>query len=154
MASPFNWPTVALALTLFFALGACAETGGGNSVQSGLAEAFNDARHDPARRAESVQRCTFIFLRAENDPGFDEMIAALFDVPVPQAQGAYCAAMVEASISNDFTETDLERLQVPRAQRGMEPFGKMLRKALVAHERLRAQQAQRPPQAQSCGCGQ
>lgn len=141
-------PSAAAALALLLVLAACAETGGSGSVQGDLADVFNDARHNPDRRDDAVERCSFILLLAEDDPGFKDMISGLFDVSVAEAERAYCAAMVEASISDEFTESDLARLQVPREQRGMEPFGKMLRKVLDAHERLRAQRAQWQPQTE------
>jgi len=72
------------------------------------------------------------------DPGFAALISGLLDVPAKEAEEAYCAAMVEAAVANEITEGDLERLQIPRARRGMGPFGEMLHKVLVAHERLKS----------------
>jgi len=143
-----------LGLCLLAALANCSGSDRPNADRDALAEIFNDARNNPSHRESAVLGCALTIARQDYDPGFDDMIAGLLSVPVDQAFSSYCAAMVEASITNKISASDLRQLHTPPSQRGKEPFGHMLRQVLAAHERLYAQQAQKPPQAQSCGCGQ
>lgn len=127
---------------LLVSLAGCAGSNSPAASRDDLADFFNDARANPNHRESAVLGCTLTLARQDYDAGFDDMIAGLLAVPVDQALEAYCAAMIEASIANEMTAFDIQRLHTPPSQRGKEPFGHMLRQVLEAHERLRAQQAQ------------
>src|SRR3546814_5545007 len=78
------------------------------------------------------------------------------DLDVPEAEGSrkFCAALIEAVIAGDFSQADQNAFQTPSDVRGRGPVGALLRTVLIAHERLGAQQAERPPQAHSFVSGQ
>jgi hypothetical protein len=131
-----------LGLFLAAILAGCAGGGGSTAMRDDLGDIFNDARATPSHREGAILACVLTIERQDYDDGFDDMIRGLLDVPKDEAFPAYCAAMVEASIANKMTASDIRRLHTPPSQRGKEPFGHMLRQVLEAHARLRAQQAQ------------
>lgn len=141
----------ATAVALCIGLGACAASqGSGND----LVDALADAQADPERRLNAEVSCERALSRRGGDFPFQAFSAGLLAVPEARGYGAFCAALVEAVIAGGLTEDDLAAFQRPKESRGSAPVGNLLRAVIEAHERLSALEAQRPPQAQSCGCGQ
>lgn len=140
----------ATAAALCIGLGACAgPQGSGNDLVDVLA----DAQTNPERRLNAEVACERALSRRGGDFPFQAFSAGLLAVPEASGHRAFCAGLVEAVIAGDLTEDDLAHFQHPRESRGGAPVGMLLRAVLEAHERLSALQAQRSPQALSCGCG-
>lgn len=146
------------ALLLAGLLAACATAPDGGRSAASLPEILDDARQHPQNRPANVAACESWV--ADNSGGFPQgfpyaaFFAGLFDVPQAAGGQAFCAALIEAAIAGDFSRRDQDAFRLPQEVRGRKPVGALLRALMVAHERLYAQQAQKPPQAQSCGCGQ
>lgn len=138
-------------LALCIGLGACAGSqGSGNN----LVDALADARAHPERRLNAEVSCERTLSTRNSGFPFQAFSAGLLGVPEANGLGAFCAALVEAVIAGDLTDSDIAAFQRPRESRGSAPVGTLLRAVLEAHERLSALQAQKPPQALPCGCGQ
>jgi hypothetical protein len=150
---------LAIALALFGALAGCAGDGAGsadrgaNAQDLSLLGVLEETRRDPEDRPASEAYCALSIAESRNGFPYRAFIAGVLAVPEEGATRAFCAALVEAVISNQLTEDELSAFSKPSGERGFKPLGDFLRKLIVAHERLYAQQA-RGPQAQSCGCGQ
>jgi len=152
---------LAVALAFFGALAGCAAAGDGtgpadrgtNAQDLSLLSVLEETRRHPEDRAASEAYCTLSIAQSRNGFPYRPFIAGILAVPEEKALREFCAALVEAVISNHLSEDELSAFSKPRRERGFEPLGNFLRKLIVAHERLYAQQAQ-GPQAQSCGCGQ
>lgn len=143
---------IATAVVLALTLVACA--GAEQRRDGDLAAALDAARDDPRKRLAAEVGCEHAFsLRGENFP-FQAFAAGLLDVSESAATRAFCAGLIEAAIAGDLSQEDLKAFRHPSGIRGSAPVGTLLRAVVEAHERLQAQQAQRPPQALSCGCGQ
>jgi hypothetical protein len=150
--------SVLAALLLGGALAACS-TPQNSSQQSSsrtprLPEIIRDARQYPENRPSHVAACERAIGPDKGDFPYGAFFAGLFDVPEAVGGEVFCAALIEAVVAGDITQQDLDTFKLPKEARGKEPLGALLRALMVARERLYAQQAQRPPQAQSCGCGQ
>ncbi|GAB4375936.1 MAG: hypothetical protein Kow00114_39360 [Kiloniellaceae bacterium] len=143
-----------LALTL--ALSACASPDGSpREIRSThLPTILEQVRDHPERRETGTAACQRSLAANGSDPYIDRFLGGLLDVPADRATGEFCATLIEAVIAGDLTRTDIDAFKKPTALRGMGPIGKLMRALIAAQERLYAQQAQKPPQAQSCGCGQ
>lgn len=98
--------------------------------------------------------CEGAVARRAGDFPYEALFAGLFDVPRDAGGTTFCAAIIEAVIAGELDEEVQDVFSRQRQVRGLAPVGALFRTVLVAHERLAAQQAQRPPQAESCGCGQ
>ena len=126
-------------------------TGCASSQDSGrdasLPEVLSDARAHPENRMESAAGCERAIDGKRSDFPYKAFFAGLFDVSEDAGGRAFCAAIIEAVTSGKLTERDLRAFQRPVEVRGKAPLGTLLRKVLEAHERLKAQQAQKPPQA-------
>lgn len=143
--------TFATAIALCIGLGACAGSqGSGNE----LVDALADAQSKPERRLNAEVSCGQALSRRAGDFPAQAFFAGLLAVPEASGLRAFCAALVEAVIAGDLTDGDLTAFQHRTESRGSAPVGTLLRAVIEAHERLSAQQAQKPPQALSCGCGQ
>ena len=70
------------------------------------------------------------------------------------AEAGKPVTVFERGKAGDLSQQEWEAFQRPKQVRGKAPLGTLLRELMVAHERLYAQQAQRPLQAKSCSCGQ
>lgn len=151
---PVAAPALVLALSL--ALSACATPDGSpREIRSNhLPTVLEQVRDHPERRQTGETACTRSMTENGGDHSVNLILGGLFDVPADSAIDVFCAAIVEAVIADELTRTDIDAFKKPSAIRGKGPLGTLLRKLMVAHERLYAQQAQKPPQAQSCGCGQ
>jgi len=55
--------------------------------------------------------------------------------------------LVEAVISGGLSQADMDALRTPKEVRGKTPLGVFLRELLLAHERLKGQQAKSPTAA-------
>lgn len=144
-----RWAVAGLAVLL---LAGCAGEAGPRSDR--LPDILDHARAFPEHRLADEIACVKSVTRGENDFPFEAVFAGLFDVPQASAAEAFCAALVDATIAGDFSKADQNAFSVPSEVRGKAPLGNLLRALMIARERLQAQQAQRPPQALSCGCGQ
>lgn len=132
--------------------GCASPQGGGQSAR--LPDILNDVRQHPEQRLAGEVRCERYIADNQGDIPVKALFAGLLDVPEASGNQAFCAALIEAAIAGDFTRKDQDTFLKPKEIRGRKPVGALLRALIVAHERLYAQQAQQPPQAQSCGCGQ
>jgi hypothetical protein len=154
-------PGARLAITLaFFAVLAGCTGGGAGSANRGtnaqdlsLLSVLEETRRHPEDRPASEAYCMLSIAQSRNSFPYKPFIAGILAVPEEDASRQFCAALVEAVISNHLTEDELAVFSKPSGERGFKPLGDFLRKLIAAHERLYAQQA-RGPQAQSCGCGQ
>ncbi|HMA14847.1 MAG TPA: hypothetical protein VKP12_08695, partial [Kiloniellaceae bacterium] len=117
-------------------------------------DALAEVRANPEQRLNAEASCERALSRQHSDFPFQAFAAGLLAVPEASGLRAFCASLVEAVIAGDLTAEDIADFQRPTEVRGRAPMGKLLRVVLEAHERLAAQQAQKPPQALSCGCGQ
>jgi len=154
MTAPFSVrvPRTAAAALALLLLSACAGAAGPRSDR--LPDILNHARAFPEHRLADEVACTRSLTRGDGNFPFESVFAGLFDVPEASATGAFCAALIDAVIAGDFSKSDQDAFSMPSQVRGKAPLGKLLRAVVEAHERLQAQQAQKPPQALSCGCGQ
>src|SRR5690606_4956642 len=123
------------------------------SLHDALPISLTEVRAHPEQRLNAEVSCERAISRRSTGFPVQAFSAGLLAVPEAQALRAFCAGLVEAVIAGALTEDDLAAFQRPRQSRSSAPVGKPLRSVLEAHERLIAQQAQRPPQALSCGCG-
>lgn len=120
-------------------LPACA---GGTSVQStDLPGILSEVRGQPQKRASAEASCARAIARGPDDFPYKQFFAGVFDVPAEQGGQAFCASIVEAVIADELTRGDLNAFRKPAEVRGKAPLGTLLRKLLIAHERLRGQQA-------------
>lgn len=133
-------------------LAACAAPPSGRSAD--LMDILNYARAHPEERLAMEVACQDSLVRRAGDFPYEALFAGLFDVPRGSGGVTFCAALIESVVSGDLSQSEQDVFSRPRAVRGLAPVGSLFRTLLIAHERLAAQQAQRPPQAQSCGCGQ
>jgi hypothetical protein len=119
-----------------------------------LAASLAGVRANPEKRLTAEIACERAFSRRGGDFPFQAFSAGLLNVAEKAGDRAFCAALIEAVGAGDLGPTELDAFRTPSDVRGRAAVGTLLRAILVAHERLSAQQAQKPPQAQSCGCGQ
>ncbi|WP_340118136.1 hypothetical protein [Pelagibius sp. 7325] len=147
---------VAALLAVTLTLSACATPDGSpREIRSThLPTILEQVRGHPERRETGEAACERSLTANGSDPYIDSFLGGLFDVPAERAASEFCVTLVEAVIAGDLTRTDIDAFKKPAALRGMGPLGTLMRSLLAAQERLYAQQAQKPPQAQSCGCGQ
>jgi hypothetical protein len=146
---------VRAAVTFVVLAAAIAGCAASQSYRGGsLPDILSDVRAHPESRLKAEVGCERSIARPQSDFPYRSFFAGVFDVPEAEGARAFCAALVEAVIADDLTERDVAVFRRPQELRGKAPLGTFLRALMVAHERLYAQQAQRPPQAQSCGCGQ
>ncbi|HEY9536138.1 MAG TPA: hypothetical protein VIS03_00990 [Kiloniellaceae bacterium] len=132
-------------------LAGCASSGGRSGDRAAV---LDDARAHPENRLADAVACELTLASRSGEFPFAPFFAGLLDVPEAEGSRKFCAALIEAVIAGDFSQADQNAFQTPSDVRGRGPVGALLRTVLIAHERLGAQQAERPPQAQSCGCGQ
>jgi len=142
----------AAAVLLALLLAGCASPDGGR--RGTLEEVLDDARAHPENRLAYEIECERVMDESTGSFPYRTFFAGLLAVPESQGGGAFCAALIEAAIAGDFSQADQKAFGVPSEVRGRGPVGALLRAVLEAHERLYATQAQKPPQALSCGCGQ
>jgi hypothetical protein len=142
--------TVAACLALL--LVGCASSSGGRGEN--LWAVLNDARAHPENRLADEVACERALDANTRDFAYRPFFAGLLAVPEAEGGRAFCTALIEAVIAGDFSQADQDTFKLPSELRGKAPLGTLLHAAMVAHERLHAQRAQQPPQAQSCGCGQ
>ena len=137
-------------LILTIALTGCATPDGGSqSVNSRhLPTILEEVRAHPEKRQGGEAACERSISDWSGDFPVNLFFAGLFDVPAPAGEEAFCAAIIEAVIAGDLSKSELDAFKKPSALRGKEPLGNLLRKLIVAHERLSTQQAL------SCDCGQ
>lgn len=140
------------AILLALVLAGCASADGGR--KDTLEEVLNDARAHPEKRLAYEIECERVMDNSTGNFPYRTFFAGLLAVPESRGGGAFCAALIEAAIAGDFSEADQKAFGVPSEIRGRGPVGALLHVVLEAHERLYATQAQKPPQALSCGCGQ
>lgn len=142
----------ALAFALLVGLAACSggdagsnEPGASPARSNSLLAALQRARENPEDRDIAETECNLTVAWR----GYDEVVQAFFsgilDVPDERAWRAFCAALVEGSVAGEVTEADLENFSESGSERSYKPLGDLLRKLIVAHERLQGQQAQRRP---------
>lgn len=143
---------VALAGLSAALLAACAVPPSGRSAN--LADILHYARAQPGERVAMESACEEAVARQAGDFPYKALFAGLFNVPREAGGITFCAALIEAVVAGELSEEQQDVFSRPRQIRGLAPVGALFRTVLVAHERLAAQQAQRPPQALSCGCGQ
>lgn len=134
------------------ALAACGTPPNGQNAD--LSEILNYARAHPEDRLAMEVACQDSLARWASDFPYEALFAGLFEVPSGSGGRAFCAALLEAGIAGDLSQQEQDVFTRPGSVRGLAPVGSLFRTLLIAHERLAAQQAERPPQAQSCGCGQ
>lgn len=143
---------LASAVLLTLTIAGCAASQGQRGDD--LAASLADLRANPEKRLTAEVACERAFSRRVRDFPFQAFAAGLLDVAEKTGDRAFCAGLIEAIIAGDLGQSDLDAFKTPGEVRGRAAVGTLLRAVLVAHERLTAQQAQKPPQAQSCGCGQ
>ena len=141
------WVTAAFLAVL---LAGCAS--GGHS--GNLADVLNDARAHPENRLADEVACERAMNAHTGDFAYKAFFAGLLSVPEAEGGRAFCSAIVEAVIAGDLSQAEQDAFRTPSEVRGRAPVGALLRAVMDAHERLHAQQAQRPPQTQSCSCGE
>lgn len=147
--TPMRWMAAA---GLALLLAACASSQGGRG--DNLAEVLNDARAHPENRLADEVACERAMSARTGDFPYKTFFAGLLSVPEAEGGRAFCATLVEAVIAGDLSQADQNAFETPSEVRGHAAVGTLLRALMVAQERLYAQQAEKPPQAQSCGCGQ
>ena len=132
----------AVALSFTLMLTACA--GAPGSGGKNLPEVLNYARQHPEHRQVSVIDCEAAINRRPSSFPFKTFFAGFFDVPEESGGQAFCAALVEAVISGDFTRAEQDVFRKPTDVRGRGPMGGLLRDLIAAHERLKSQAADDP----------
>jgi len=140
------------AAALVLGLSACTTSGDGDlqsgaasdSQPPGLLGALQHVRENPADRLPTVAYCNLTVSRRDGDVPMDAFLSGVFDVPGDKSLRVFCAALVEAVIANELTDDELTVFSRPRSERGLEPLGVLLRKLIVAHERLKNQQVKGP----------
>lgn len=130
----------AAALSITLVLTACA--GAPGSGGKSLPEVLNYARQHPEHRQANVTDCEFAINKRPSSFPFQKFFAGLFDVPEKSGGQAFCAALVEAVISGDFTQAEQDVFRKPTAIRGRGPMGGLLRDLIAAHERLKSRAAE------------
>ncbi|WP_193371284.1 hypothetical protein [Pelagibius marinus] len=127
----------ALSITLMLTACAGAPGSGGRS----LPEVLNYARQHPEHRQANITDCELAINKRPSSFPFQTFFAGFFDVPEESGGQAFCAALVEATISGDFTQAEQDVFRKPTAIRGRGPMGGLLRDLIAAHERLKSQAA-------------
>jgi hypothetical protein len=136
-------------LLLAMLLAACAtpDGGGGGGSSKSLPEVLSDVRQHPENRTVAIADCQNTIARTAGDIPIEAFSAGLFDVPEETGRYTLCAAMVEAVISGGLSQADMDNMRKQREAGGKAPLGIFLRKLLIAHERLKGQQAKAPTAA-------
>jgi len=114
---------------------------------------LKDVERNPGHRIMADAYCQVRYGKLDAEFGLSPLIVGLLEVPESNAAEVYCRALVEAVAAGELTGSDLTDAQATTPE-GLVAMGEVMRGLLVAHERLYAQQVQKPPQAQFCGCGQ
>lgn len=107
---------------------------------------LQELKRNPRTRQAAEAFCAAV-LAIENEPAHDPFFASFFDVPEDEAGLTLCRALMEAVISDDFSEEELLRIGSLEASDDFVLFGAVLRKLLSAQERLNSQQVTRPAAA-------
>ena len=148
-----SWPKALLVpLLVSLGLAGCAapqeqtQTSYADSEEADL-QAFGnllqELRRNPRTRDAAEAFCAAV-LAVENEPIHDPFFASFFDVPEDEAGLTLCRSLMEAVISDDFTEEELLRIGSFEGSNDFVLFGEVLRKLLDAQERLTTQQVIRP----------
>lgn len=104
---------------------------------------LQELKRNPRTRNAAEGFCAAV-LAVENDPAHEPFFASFFDVPEDQASLTLCRTLMEAVISDDFSEEELRRIGSLEGSDDFVLFGEVLRKLLSAQERLDSQQVTRP----------
>ncbi len=83
----------------------------------------------------------FSVSQSNGDFPIKAFLAGVLDVAEEDVVRNFCAALVEAVISNDLSEEQILVFTEPRDERGFTALGVFLGKVIAAHERLKTQQA-------------
>lgn len=142
-----------LSLCLMVALGACAATQGDGATQDRTASGEDPAsirqmlaelRKNSKLREVAALYCSALLTESES-VSYQPFMASFFNVSRDEAGLTLCRVLIEAVISNELTEQEVDRIEDPQNQDDFVLFGAVLRKLLVAQERLNSQQVGRPP---------
>lgn len=131
--------------------GAVQSAGGGE--ESEFLYVLRDVERNPGHRNVADAYCQVRYGKLDADLSFSLLIEGLLEVPETNTAEVFCLTMVESVAAGELTGSDLIDSQAT-SPGGLVAMGELMRGLLIAHERLHAQQAQRPPQAQSCSCGE
>ena len=104
---------------------------------------LQELKRNPRTRQAAEGFCAAV-LAVESDPIHDPFFASFFAVPEDQASLTLCRTLMEAVISDDFSEEELRRIGSLEGSDDFVLFGEVLRKLLNAQERLDSQQVTRP----------
>jgi hypothetical protein len=121
--------------------------------ESELLHVLKDVERNPGHRGVANAYCQVRYAKVDADFPFSPLIEGLLEVPETSTAEIFCLTMVESVAAGELTGSDLIDSQATSPE-GLVAMGELMRGLLIAHERLYAHQAQKPPQAQSCGCGQ
>lgn len=146
-------PFLLLPLCLALALGACGtprsdfDTAGSDTAGENprsLSEMLAKLREDTQLRETAVLYCAASLTRTEGDD-YEPFMASFFDVPRRDADLTLCRVIVEAVVSEELTQRDVEKIERFEQKEDFVHLGAILRKLLLAQERLDSQQVERPP---------
>jgi hypothetical protein len=133
-------------LALLAVLSACA-SGDGSIRSNHLPTILYEVRGHPEQRDAGEAACVRSLDGSFSNFPYKLFFAGFFDVTENEAGHTFCAAIIEGVISGDITQSELDAFKRPAALRGRGPLGTLLRRLLVAHERLQGQQAEARPAA-------
>ena len=105
----------------------------------GLAAVLEDLRRNPEGRPAAEAYCRLSVSGGDSDFPYEAFISSFLSVPRAQSGNAFCAALIEAVVSDGLTENDLA--QFNDRNRNRMPLGTLLREILAAHLRLQGQTA-------------
>jgi hypothetical protein len=128
------WRQGAIFLVLGTVLAGCAAPQAGRS--GSLPEILSDVRQHPQNRLVSEVDCDRAMASRSGNFPYKAFFSGLFDVAEESGGRVFCASLVEAVIAGDLTESDLQAFGQRREERGFSALGDLLRKLLIAHERL------------------
>ena len=140
-------------LCLTMVLGACAADPDDGSAHGpaidrhspeNLAQMLRELKKDSRLRDAAALYC-FASLPQSDAAAYEPFLASFFDVPQDEAGLILCRVLIEAVVSDELTEQEIAKIEDPRGSEDFVTFGVVLRKMLVAQERLDSQQVGRPP---------
>lgn len=140
-------------LCLAMILGACAADLDDRAAQNpaadrrspeNLAQMLRELRKDSRLRDAAALYCSASLPQSEATV-YKPFLASFFNVPRDEAGLTLCRVLIEAVVSDELTEQDIAKIEDPQSSEDFVTFGVVLRKMLVAQERLDSQQVGRPP---------
>lgn len=91
-------------------------------------------RQKPSLRPTASAICIAALEQESKDVAYYPFIASFFDVPLDDARGAFCEALIESVFSDALTDDDLIAIDSLHEASSYGAVGKLLRQMLIAHE--------------------